>query len=218
MARPVAVWRQGRELGLSEQRLPLSPFPSEWPIEIEIGFGKGRYLLSRAAAEPTRGFVGIESAAPYYRLVNRRAARRGLANLVTIRGEAIYLVATVLERRRAEAVHLYFSDPWPKSRHHRRRVLDATTIDLLLSLLRPGGRLYFATDHDDYGRSVTELLRAHPALEVEVLDRPWIEGPRTNYERKYEDEGRVIRRLVATLDSQTTEPALHPRGERAVLV
>jgi len=165
---------------------------------MEIGYGKGRYLLSRAAAEPERGFVGIESAPEYYGLARARAERLGLQNLVTLCGEAVYLVATCFVRGRADALHVYFPDPWPKSRHHRRRLFDAAHLDLVLDLLRPGGRLYFATDHLEYGAVATELLRSQPALSVELLNGPWPDGPRTNYEAKYEAEGRPIRRLVAT--------------------
>jgi tRNA (guanine-N7-)-methyltransferase len=85
--------------------------PGEW--EVEIGFGKGRYLLRRALAEPRTRFLGIELAGEYFRLLVARARRRGVQNLLAIRGEAQTVLAAVLPRGFARAVHVYFPDPWP---------------------------------------------------------------------------------------------------------
>ena len=218
MIRPVQVSLLERQARLRDLELPLSPWPDDVPVEVEIGFGKGRYLLARAAAEPERGFLGIESAAAYYGLANQRARRLGIRNLVTLCGEALYLIASCLELARADAVHVYFPDPWPKIRHEKRRLLDAENVDLVLSLLRPHGRLFFATDHLEYGEKVAELLAAHPGLTVESCPGQWPNGTRTNYEMKYEREGRAILRLVATLQADGIGAALHPAGRTGVLV
>ena len=217
MIRPIRISLPTGEVRLADLDLPVRPFSAEMPVEIEIGFGKGRYLLGRAAVEPERGFVGIETALEYYRLTNRRALRQGIENLMTIYGEAEYLMASVLEKGRADAVHVYFPDPWPKVRHRRRRLFEPQSLDLLLAMLRPGGRLFFATDHAEYGERVVEILRGHPVLEVEVLAGPWSDGPRTNYEAKYEIEGRPIRRLIATLTRCTGADLVHPDGRRAMV-
>ncbi|MEO7795096.1 MAG: hypothetical protein ABIV06_10020, partial [Thermoanaerobaculia bacterium] len=105
--------------------------------EVEIGFGKGRYLLRRAALEPQSRFLGIEIASEYFRLVARRVARRGLANVVLLDGEAQYIAAALLPRGFAQKVHVYFPDPWPKLRHHRRRLFAPDSLDLVLGLLAP---------------------------------------------------------------------------------
>lgn len=200
------------------RRLP-APLPlSEWlagdrPWEVELGFGKGRYLLRRAAEDPAGRFLGIEVVSRYYRLVRRRMRRRGIDNLVLLRGEALYLLATALPRGLASAVHVYFPDPWPKARHQKRRLFEADTVDLVLGLLAPGGRLLFATDFTEYGGRVAELLAAHPQLDVCRHDA-WPEGPRTNYEAKYEREGRPIVRLEARCREAVT---LHPEGRHAVV-
>ena len=189
---------------------------SDW--EVELGFGKGRFLLASAAAAPGRPFLGVEIVSKYFRLAARRAGARGLGNLVLLRGEALYLIATLLPAAMARTVHVYFPDPWPKSRHHRRRLLDPRTVDLVLSLLDPAsGRLCFATDHMDYGEAVVETLEAHPAVEVEILPCGWPEGPRTNYEAKFEAGGRRIVRLVAALRPDAPG-LLHPQGRDAILV
>lgn len=185
----------------------------EW--EVEIGFGKGRYLLEQAALHQDVGYLGIEVASKYYRLVRDRACRRGLENLVLLRGEALYLLSAVLPQGFARRVHVYFPDPWPKARHQARRLFDPESVDLILRLLRPGGSLSFATDYLEYGHAVRELLEGHPALATEELPDLWDGGPRTNYEAKYEREGRPILRLEARL--LEAEELLHPQGELSIL-
>ncbi|HVS64202.1 MAG TPA: hypothetical protein VMT85_11950 [Thermoanaerobaculia bacterium] len=167
--------------------------------EVELGFGKGRYLLRRAAEDPDLRFLGIEMVGDYFRLAARRARRRALRNLTLLQGEALYLLAAVLPREFASAVHAYFPDPWPKARHHRRRLYDRETIDLVLGLLRPRGRIFFASDHPQYGPEVAELLAGRCELEVAHHAGSWDDGPRTNYEAKYVAQGRPIVRLEATL-------------------
>jgi tRNA (guanine-N7-)-methyltransferase len=211
---PVVIWDEQGESRLSQVGLPLTS-PPEVPVEIEIGFGKGRFLLAEAERHPERFFIGIESAAEYYRLLRHRATRRGLHNLVAVRGEALYVISCCLAPRCAQAVHVYFPDPWPKLRHHRRRLFDPRKIDLVLGLLAPGGRLFFATDHAEYGAAVLQLLSAHPATVVTRRDAPWPDGARTNYEAKYEAEGRPILRLEVTIEEGVD--LLHPAAGTALV-
>jgi tRNA (guanine-N7-)-methyltransferase len=191
---------------------PGQPAP---PWEVEIGFGKGRYLLRRAALEPEGRFLGIEIAGEYFRLVARRVARRRLGNVVLLAGEAQYLAAAILPRGFAEVVHVYFPDPWPKLRHRRRRLFAPDSLDLVLGLLAPGGKLCFATDFLAYGEEVRALLASHPAAAVRVHDGPWPDGARTNYEAKYLVEGRPILRLEVV---RVGEVAPHPSGLHDLLV
>ena len=190
----------------------------EW--EVELGFGKGRYLLRRAGEEKDVGFLGIEMVSQYFRLAARRAERKSLENLVLLHGEASYLLATMLPRGFAGALHVYFPDPWRKSRHHKRRLLDVDSLDLLLGCLRPGGTLCFASDHEAYSKAVVELLESHSLLDVRHVDDGWPEGPRTNYEAKFVEDGRPITRLVAELPrSQRAGPQqlVHPAARRDLL-
>ncbi|HSF38207.1 MAG TPA: hypothetical protein VLT87_00355 [Thermoanaerobaculia bacterium] len=190
----------------------LVPGTGEW--EVEIGFGKGRYLLRRCQEDPGRRFLGLEIAGEYHGIFVDRARRRGLTNWIALRGDALFFLGAVLPAGFASVVHVYFPDPWPKSRHHKRRLFDPQTVDLVLGLLRPGGRLFFATDFLEYGEIVMKILEAHPGLRVTRRERPWDEGPRTNYEAKYIVEGRPILRAEAVLAG---EPFLHPEGVPAVL-
>lgn len=199
--RPVVIATHDADRTLADLEAPLPldklvPGGGYW--EVEIGFGKGRYLLRRAGDDPIRRFLGIEVAAEYFRHLVSRARGQLLANWLALQGDALYLLAAVLPRAFATAVHVYFPDPWPKSRHHKRRLFDPDTVDLVLGALAPGGTLSFATDFLDYGEQVAEILAAQPGVKVTRLDR-WPEGPRTNYEAKYEAEGRPILRLEATV-------------------
>lgn len=153
----------------------------------------------------------------YARLLAGRAARQGVDNLAVLRGEALYLLATYLPRGFADTLHVYFPDPWPKSKHHRRRLFDPASVDLVLGVLRPGGRLEFATDFLSYGERVETLLADAPQVaRLARRETPWPDGARTNYEAKYLADGRPILRLEATLrDADTFE--VHPAGRGPVL-
>lgn len=217
--KPLVISTATGDLALSDLDAPLPLdrlVEGSGPWEVEIGFGKGRYLLDRARSEPETRFLGIEIASKYQRILRDRARKRGLPNVATVRGEALYLICAALPVGFARAVHVYFPDPWPKSRHHKRRLFDSETVDLVLGLLAPGGRLWFATDFLDYGELVREILESYPGLRVEPLTEPWPEGPRTNYEAKYVEEGRPILRLGAYFANGTPPGRLHPRGEAAV--
>jgi tRNA (guanine-N7-)-methyltransferase len=207
---------QGISPFFSEPAVLPQPFPpAGGPWEVEIGFGKGRYLLRRATQEPDGRFLGIEIAGEYFRLVARRVARRRLANVVLLEGDAQYLAGTILPQGFARAVHVYFPDPWPKTRHQRRRLFAPESLDLVQGLLAPGGRLYFATDFLAYGEEVRQLLVSHPGASVTVHEAPWLDGARTNYEAKYIVEGRPILRLEVAFEGAVTP---HPGGLLDLLV
>ncbi len=209
-----------REWTLDELEQPLDldqlvPGSGDW--QLEIGFGKGRYLLESALAHPERRFIGLEMVSKYFRMLRRRARRQDISNLLLIRAEALYLLSTVLPQAFAKTVHVYFPDPWPKPRHHRRRLFDPETVDLVLGVLRPGGELVFATDFIEYGERVREMLESYPELTVEPREGPWPDGARTNYEAKYITEGRPILRLRARLAEDAVAGRLHPAGQAGIL-
>jgi tRNA (guanine-N7-)-methyltransferase len=208
-----------------EQRLLAAPQPLDLdtllapggPWELEVGYGKGRYLLGQALAHPERRYVGIEVVAKYYKRMVERAGSRGVRNLLNVRGEALAILATLLPRGFADRVHVYFPDPWPKIRHRRRRLFDPETVDLVLGAVKPGGELQFATDFLEYGELVVELLSTHPHLDVQRHEGPWPDGARTNYETKFLEEGRPILRLVARKSPDSPIAPLHPQGAHQIL-
>lgn len=185
------------------------------PWEVEIGFGKGRYLFERCRNEPGRRFLGIEIAGQYLREWVRKSRKLGLQNFLVLHGDALALLATSLPTGFADVVHIYFPDPWWKTKHKKRRLLDPETVDLVLRLLAPGGKLSFATDFLEYGEKVVKILSGVPGLEIRRIAE-WPEGPRTHYEEKFVAEGRPIVRLEAWF-AEGAGVALHPLGEKRVL-
>ncbi len=211
---------RGRDWALADLQQPLALddlMPGDGAWEVEIGFGKGRYLLQRALEHPEVRFFGLEVVSRYFRLLRDRGRRRRASNLLLARGEALYLLSAVVPPAFASKLHVYFPDPWPKSRHQKRRLFDPETLDLVLGVLRRGGELYFATDFIEYGERVREILEGYPGLHVEPRDRPWPDGARTNYEAKYMAEGRPILRLHGRLERQAGPPPLHPEGRAGIL-
>lgn len=214
------VFSNGTE---ERQYAALQPFdldtllPGEGPWELELGFGKGKYLLRSAQERPDVRFFGIEIVSKYYRLLKGRSERKGLDNLLLARGEALYMLATMLPRGFASRVHVYFPDPWPKSKHHRRRLFDPETADLVLGALKPGGELVFASDFLEYGELIWDILQGYPALDLQRHEGPWPDGARTNYEAKFITEGRPILRFTGRLAADVEPGALHPEGAPRIL-
>jgi tRNA (guanine-N7-)-methyltransferase len=155
------------------------------PVVVEIGCGGGRFIISQAEAHPDRDFIAVERAHEYFKLLKQRAAKRRLANLRILRTDGGDLVSSCFADRSVTAYHVYFPDPWPKKRHHKRRLFTDSFCAQLRRTLVPGGTLFFATDHGDYYAEVLPRLRA--ALEVVEHPGPWEDAPqgRTNYEIKY---------------------------------
>ena len=165
------------------------------PVEVEVGIGKGRFLLTAAAARPEVDHLGIEWANEYLRIAETRAGKRGLRNVRFVRVDAKLLVARAIPEASVAAYYVFYPDPWPKKRHHKRRFFDRSTVDRVVATLVPGGWLHVATDHDAYWEVIEPLLDGTAGLEREPAFggpafplRP--DGALTNFEAKYEVEGR----------------------------
>ncbi|MEM9291492.1 MAG: hypothetical protein AAGD01_07425 [Acidobacteriota bacterium] len=224
MIHPTLFHTPREDLAVGDLSLPLqlddllpARGEGESPWEVELGFGKGRYLHRRAGECPDTRFLGVELVSKYCRMLVHRGRRDGRDNLVAVRGEALYLLSAVLPRGFAQRAHVYHPDPWPKARHHKRRLFDPERVDLVLSLLAPGGELCFATDFLEYGEIVAGILESQPGLRVERLRDGWPEGPRTHYEAKFVRLGQPILRIVARLEEGVSAAPLHPQGRDGIL-
>ena len=171
-----------------------SQFGNSHPVELELGIGKGRFLLDAALQHPEVNYIGVEQAAKYLRLAHARAVRRGCTNLRFIHGDAREFVEFFLASASVRAIHVYFPDPWPKKRHHKRRLLDDAFLAEAERVLQPGGRLWLATDHDGYFESILEVLDRFRDV-LEPVEAAW-EGVSTNYEDKFVGQGKAIHRRV----------------------
>ena len=176
-------------------------FAADRPVELEIGIGKGRFLLDAAARHPETNFVGVEWAGKYLRLAASRGWRRGLTNIRFARADGREFVEFFVPSQSLAAIRVLFPDPWPKKRHHKRRLINQEFLAEVERVLRPGGRLWLATDHAEYFASMEETLGGCPGLRP--VDGDWI-GARTNYEDKYVTQGRPIHRRVV----EKTSPGL----------
>ena len=167
------------------------------PVEMEVGCGKGTFLLEEAKAFPEKNFFGIEWANKYYKYATDRIGRWGLPNVRLMRTDAATFIAEHIPDAAIEVFHLYFPDPWPKKKHNKRRFFCDENLVQLLRILRPDGIINIATDHADYFEQMTGVARR--AIEqklVKEIDFIRPAGAKdgeivgTNYERKYMEEGR----------------------------
>lgn len=169
-------------------------------IEMEIGTGKGGFLLNRARALPDRGFLGIEWANKICRYAADRMVRWGVTNVRLMRADAAHLVAHNLPAKSLTILHIYHPDPWPKKRHHKRRLIQPPFIAAAVNALVPGGRIAIQTDHAEYFQQIKQVVAAEPRLIEVPFDVPeaGVQEGRvsTNYEIKYLREGRPIYQLA----------------------
>ena len=133
-------------------------FGRQAPLVLEIGFGNGESLVQQAAEHPDRDFIGIEVHEPGVGHCLIKAREAGISNLRVIMHDAIEVLAERLPPGCLSRVNLYFPDPWPKKRHHKRRILQPTFLDLVADRLATGGGLHVATDWANYAEHIDELL------------------------------------------------------------
>jgi tRNA (guanine-N7-)-methyltransferase len=179
---------------------PVAWFDGPGPLEIEIGSGKGGFLVARAQAAPEVRLLGIEWANKFFRYAADRMARRGITNVRVMRTDAKYFVVHHLPAACISVLHVYHPDPWPKKRHHKRRLIQPEFVEAVVRCLKPGGRWLIQSDHEAYFGAIRALLDPHPGLaEIDWADAAVATGPEwtgTNFEVKYTREGRRIHRVA----------------------
>ena len=165
------------------------------PLEVDLGCGDGSFLIEMARCFPERDFIGVERLLGRARKVCRKLTRNQLANGRVLRLENRYTVEWLLPEASVSRLHLLCPDPWPKVRHHRRRVVQVEFLEAVWRVLEPGGELLFMTDHPEYfewtGEKVTECGG------WELLE--WVADaffyPATDFQRQWEAEGKAMWRL-----------------------
>lgn len=168
------------------------------PLVLEIGSGMGETTATMAAADPSRDYLAVEAHLPGVANLLGLLDRAALTNVRVAHGDALDLVRTALPEESLDAVHIFFPDPWPKARHHKRRLVQPSHVALLRSRLRVGGTLHCATDWVDYADAMLEALTADPSLENTVdgfAPRP-AHRPVTKFEQRGLDLGHEVRDVV----------------------
>jgi tRNA (guanine-N7-)-methyltransferase len=150
---------------------------SDRPLEVEIGFGRGDFLLDRANHHPDRLFIGYEVKTRAVRLALQRLERIGLVNLWVSDDDVRVSLPEVIPNGRIDAVHVLFPDPWWKEEHKIRRLFSPPFVDLLAEKLRPGGLLHFKSDVEQYNELVRYLVGQHPAFSEHRSDLGTRIGP-----------------------------------------
>lgn len=189
---------------------------------LEIGFGRGEFLLDLATRHPEDEFLGIEVSFKRTLKMARKVARAGLANVRLVEARAEAAIALLDEPPGLQAIWINFSDPWPKGRHAHRRLVRPDFVAAAARALAPEGRLFVATDDVPYAHQIDDVLTAEPALANDFA--PWafhaeVEGRvTTGYEEQWRAEGRPLHFFAhrrAAGEIAAPPPARAPREARA---
>ncbi|GIH06396.1 tRNA (guanine-N(7)-)-methyltransferase [Rhizocola hellebori] len=165
------------------------------PVVLEIGSGMGDATVAMAQASPERDFLAVEVFPPGLGNLLAVVEEAGLSNVRVASGDALELVRHMLAPESVDAIHVFFPDPWPKLRHHKRRLIQRVNVTLLASRLKPGGTLHCATDWAHYAEQMLEVLGADPALQGGIVDRPRAR-PVTKFEQRALAAGRSVIDLI----------------------
>lgn len=188
------------------------------PVEIEVGTGKGLFLLHAATTRPGTNFLGIEIVRKYQLYAATRYAIRNLPNVKTACADAKQVLRDFVSPGSVAAVHVYFPDPWWKKRHRKRRVFTPEFAADAARAIAPGGWLYVASDVAEYFEVMTAILRAMPAFaerpeEAERAAPQTAAGYATNFERKALATGGSVWRAVYERTTAAVTVAADPVGE-----
>ena len=179
-------------------------FGNDHPVAVEVGSGKGLFLQNAAISDPSVNYVGVELAKKYARTAAQRIAKRSLKNVRVWPGDARLFLDKFVPVSSLSAVHVYFPDPWWKTRHKKRRVFAEPLVNDIERKLKPGGSLWIATDVEEYFGVIQELMALRSRFstkQISPLSEPAHElDYLTNFERKYRIEGRPIYRAHYVLD------------------
>jgi tRNA (guanine-N7-)-methyltransferase len=172
------------------------------PVTIEIGFGMGQATAQIAADNPNNNYLGLEVHVPGIGRLLGEIKKRSLSNLFIVEHDALEVIETMVPDNSVNAFHIFFPDPWPKKKHHKRRLVQRPHTDQLVQKLAPGGYIYMATDWDDYAETAIAELTATPHLKNKydsfAPHQAW--RPMTRFEQKGMEAGHTIHELYFVKD------------------
>ncbi|MFB6662657.1 tRNA (guanosine(46)-N7)-methyltransferase TrmB [[Kitasatospora] papulosa] len=172
------------------------------PVVLEIGFGMGEATAQMAAEDPDTGILAVDVHTPGQGNLLGLADRAGVSNVRVANGDAIILLREMLEPAALGGLRVYFPDPWPKKRHHKRRLIQTEFLDLVAQRLKPGALVHCATDWEPYAEQMLEVLSAHPLFENTQPDGGYAPRPAfrplTRFEGQGLDKGHVVHDVLFT--------------------
>jgi tRNA (guanine-N7-)-methyltransferase len=174
-------------------------FGRKAPLHVDVGCGEGSFLCALAQRLPDKNFLGIERLLGRIRSSARKAA--SLSNVRLLQMESSYAVRYLLPLGSVETFYLLFPDPWPKRRHHRRRIVTPAFLHSVHIALEKNGVIYIATDHLDYFRKIEEIARATSGFAIAEVD---VELPPSGFERIFRQKGASIHSLALRKISPVT--------------
>lgn len=162
--------------------LPLNKvFPENKPLEVDLGCGKGRFLLAHAERNPDVDFLGVDRSLARLKKIDERISKRGITNIKLLRLEATYTIRYLLPPHSVSALYIFFPDPWPKRRHHCRRLFSRSFIDTVDQVLKPEAIIHIATDNIDYFDDIQTILHSDSRFQkADVFEPP--EEEKTDFE------------------------------------
>lgn len=176
-------------------------FGNNHPVELEIGMGKGTFMLSQAERRKEANFIGIEWANWFYRYAADRLRRHNCMNVRCVRADANFFIKEFIPDASISVLHIYFPDPWPKTRQKKKRMVQPSFVPVMHRILVPGGMVKVVTDHKGYWEENIKPTIEESGLTVEEYARPESakegEFVGTNFERKYIAEGRPFYAIAA---------------------
>lgn len=170
-------------------------FPKSQPLEVELGCGDSSFLAEYARQHPEKNFIGVERLLGRIRKLDKKGRRFGLTNLRGVRIENSYFLEWLLPVHSADALHVYFPDPWPKLKHRRHRLVNERFPEIVRAALRPGGRVYLRTDDADYFAQMQAVFAASPKLRA-VETPAELAARLTDFETEFHAQGIPTRRAA----------------------
>ena len=178
---------------------PLSIFGRSAPLHVDLGCGDGSFLCELARQNPEKNFLGIDKLPSRVAKAGRKSGHLGNVRILNV--ESAYAVRYLLPEASVETFYLFFPDPWPKRRHHRRRIVTTDFLNSVHRALEPGGVLRIATDQRDYFAQIVRIARSDPQFEAIADD---VVLPSTKFERRFIDAGFPIYRSALRTISPVT--------------
>ncbi|MCK0744637.1 tRNA (guanosine(46)-N7)-methyltransferase TrmB [Chromohalobacter nigrandesensis] len=188
------VWpRLGLSVADGRQSLEVL-FGRRAPCVVEIGFGMGQSLIEQASTHPETDFIGIEVHAPGVGKLLDEADKRGLTNLRVYREDALEVLDKCLPEASLTGLQLFFPDPWPKKKHHKRRIVQPAFVEQVRTRLAPGGYLHMATDWEAYAEHMVEVMEAAPGYRntASAESAPYVPRPEFRPLTKFESRGEKL--------------------------